>query len=453
MAADVGPGPSGRDAPPGRPTIFAVATGTPDGPLAVIRISGEVVGRVARELWGGDLPPERRLVRRNLDLGAAGQEEALVVFMRGPQSFTGEDVLELHVHGGTANVSAVLARLGGIDGLEPAGPGEFSRRAFEHGRISLDRAEGIAAVVGARTDAELRAARKLAAGVFGRDLAELSAELLQLVAAIEGSLDFPDDVDPSEVSRWAALVDGVDRRLRRFLDVAAAQARLGHRPRVVFAGPPNAGKSSLVNALLGRTRVLVSPEAGTTRDVVEVAARVGGRDVLLVDTAGLRDVGATAVEAAGIAMGASEIEAADVVVWVEAADASEASPPPGLEDRGVLWVENKRDLGTRRAGWIGVSATQSSGLDDLAARIVACLGGHELVDEVRVLPRHVGCIEAARRALADARRALADDLWDVGAWELRQARAQVERIRGVEDGGPVGADVLEAVFAGFCIGK
>lgn len=453
MAADVGPGPSGRGAPSERPTIFAVATGTPDGPLAVIRISGEAVGRVARELWGGHLPPERRLVRRDLDLGAAGREEALVVYMGGPRSFTGEDVLELHVHGGSANVASVLERLGGITGLEPAGPGEFSRRAFEHGRMSLDRAEGIAAVVGARTDAELRAARRLAAGVFGRDLAELSAELLQLVAAIEGSLDFPEDVDASEVSRWTSVVDGVDRRLRRFLDVAAVQGKLGHRPRVVFAGPPNAGKSSLVNALLGRTRVLVSPEAGTTRDVVEVAARVGGRDVLLVDTAGVRDVGVSAVEAAGIAMGASQIEAADVVVWVEAADANDGSPPPGLEGQGVVWVENKRDLGTRRAGWIGVSATQASGLDVLASRIAACLGGQEVVDAVRVLPRHVDCIEAARRALADARHALSEDLWDVGAWELRRARAEVERIRGGDDAGPVGADVLDAVFAGFCIGK
>lgn len=443
-------GPRGR-----HPTIYAVATGSCDGPVAIVRVSGSEVGAVARALWGGALPRPRRLVRRRLDLGAAGREDALVVFMAGPNSYTGEDVLELHVHGGAANVGAVLDRLGAIDGLEPAGPGAFTRRAFEAGRIGLSEAEGIAAVIGARTTTALAAARRTAEGVFGRSVETVRDAILRVAAHVEGTLDFPDDVTDGELAGWLDTVRGADERLQGFVRTAAGYRQLCGRPRVVFAGPPNAGKSSLVNAIVGRRRVLVSAEAGTTRDYVEAPAVIEGREVVLVDTAGVRAAAGCAVEAAGIEASAEQIAGADLVVWVEAGDALPAWVPPVVEggEAPVVWVENKRDLASRRPTWVGASAVAEPGIGALCAAAARALGREALEVPFAVLERHVRRFEDARRALADGLRGAQAGLWEVFAWELRQAVAALDAVLGRGGDGPVGQDVLAEVFGSFCIGK
>ncbi|HEY8375158.1 MAG TPA: GTPase, partial [Nannocystis sp.] len=239
-------------------TIVGVATGTPDGGVAIVRLSGPQARAIAESL-SGPLPPARVLARRMLveETGLPG-DEALVVWMPGPRSFTGEDVVELHVHAGARNVGRIVAALQ-ARGAVAAGPGEFTRRAFEHGRISLDQAEGIAALIAARTAAGVEQARRLVAGELGRAVEALRAEVGELRAEVEANLDFSEDVESGDVRRWCEAIAACEATTRGWLQRFAAGQRARERPRVVIAGPPNAGKSALFNALLGRARAIVSP--------------------------------------------------------------------------------------------------------------------------------------------------------------------------------------------------
>lgn len=427
-----------------RPTIVGVATGTPDGGVAVVRLSGGEAGAIATELCGS-LPVARVLARRGLRL-ADGVEEALVVWMPGPGSFTGEDVVELHVHAGGRNVRSVMAAVL-AQGAVAAEAGEFSRRAFECGRLGLEQVEGIAALIAAQTDAAVEQARRLVSGELGREVDLRVAEIHALRCEVEAGLDFPEDVSPGELRRWdgelALLSGGLEAWLGRF----AAGQRSRERARVVLAGPPNAGKSSLFNALLGRERAIVSPLPGTTRDYVEASLELGGREVVLVDTAGLR-VAESSIEDAGISRSREQIGGADLLIWVEAAD-SEQSEWPGGE---VLAVESKRDLGCRRPGWVGASAT-ADGVAEVRRALARWIEERTLEPWIG-LARHRDRVDDCVAALREARQLVNEGGGpELIAFQLGIAARRLAEVSGRGSLGPVGEEVLASIFSRFCIGK
>lgn len=428
-----------------RTTIVGVATGTPDGGVAIVRLSGPHAGAVASRL-GAAPGPARRLVRRTLRIG--GDEKALVVAMPAPASFTGEDVVEFHVHAGARNVEAIVAACVAA-GCVPAVAGEFTRRAFEHGRLSLDQAEGIAALIGARTQAGLEQARRLIAGDLGREIDGLCERLDELRAEIEARLDFPEDVEGPDIARWQAAIEAVATVLRGWLTRYDAGARARARPRVVLAGPPNAGKSTLFNALVGYARAIVTEFPGTTRDYVEAEIDLDDVTCVLVDTAGVRDVD-DAIERAGIERSREQIVGADLVLWIEASDGDEHGPPVVGGGASLECIEAKRDLGARRPSWRGVSTADGASIDALRRWLHGRLteGAHE--GWIGLL-RHR---ERAAEALGELGGAAARiDALELVGFHLGVARDRLAAIRGRTSLGPVGEDVLRRVFERFCIGK
>lgn len=366
--------------------------------------------------------------------------------MPGPASFTGEDVVELHVHAGARNVRGVVERVI-AGGAVAAEAGEFSRRAFELGRLSLEQAEGIAALIAAQTDAALEQARRLVAGELGREVDALVAEIHGLRCEVEANLDFPEDVGDEDVQRWRGELARMEGTLRTWLGRFEAGRRSRERPRVVLAGPPNAGKSALLNALVGRERAIVSAEPGTTRDYVEAEIEVAGQTIVLVDTAGLR-VAADVIEDVGIARSREQIGGADLVVWVEAADAVEVGAPSGE----VLRVENKRDLDCRRPEWIGAVAV-GGGLAELRAALQEWASGRvqqPWIGLARHRDRVEDCLGALGEADAELERGRPIEL---AAFHLAVAERRLAEVSGRGGIGPVGEDVLAGIFSRFCIGK
>lgn len=430
------------------PTIVGVATGAPDGGVAIVRVSGPAAQTIVAALVG-ELPPPRVLARRSVrDAEAGPGDDALVVSMPGPRSFTGEDVVELHVHAGTRNVGRIVAALQQC-GAVAAGPGEFTRRAFEHGRLSLDQAEGIAALIAARTSAGVEQARRLIAGELGREVETLRLAVGELRAEIEANLDFPEDVAAGDLLRWCAELREHEAEARRWLQSFGAGQRARERPRVVIAGPPNAGKSALFNALLGRSRAIVSPVPGTTRDYVEAELEIDGREVTVVDTAGLRGTPDSAIEDEGIARSHEQMAGAELVVWLEPADAPAGETVAG----SALLVESKRDLGIGRSAWLGVSAQTGAGLEALRAAIAARLADPDEAPWIG-LARHRDRAAEAAEALGETLGLLerAEPL-ELAAFQLAVAERRLAAITGVDALGPVGEDVLTRIFARFCIGK
>lgn len=427
---------------PLRSTIVALASGAPDGGVAVVRLSGPRAREIGERLCAS-LPPDRSLRRRRIQTGGE-PEDGLVVFMPGPHSFTGEDVLELHIHGGVLNCDSVLQAVHD-SGASWAEPGEFTRRAFEAGRLSLDQAEGIAATIAAKTRAGLDQARRLSAGELGRTVDGVREAVMEILVSLEAYLDFPEEVPPAE---WRIQLDDALARVEAWLAGFEAGRRARRVPRVVLAGPPNAGKSSLLNALLGQQRAIVHAEAGTTRDFVEAQAELAGRRVNLVDTAGLREAAST-VEAAGIGLSRDQIEGADVLVWVEAADAPASGDRPSA---GALLVENKRDCSSadpERSTWVGTIAS-SGQVQDLVAAIEARLG--DASEGWIGLERHRSHASEAAEALREAIAGL-DGPLEIPAFALQVAERRLGEIRGRYRMGAVGDDVLSAIFSNFCIGK
>jgi tRNA modification GTPase len=432
-------------------TIAGVATGTPDGGVAIIRISGPQANEVAAAvIRGGALPEPRVASVRQLALG----EHAVVVVMPGPRSFTGEDVVELQIHAGVRNVAQVLEAVLEA-GAVAAGPGEFTRRAFDNGRLSLDRAEGIAALIGAQTQAALEQARRLVAGELGREVEAVRERVERLRIEVEANLDFPEDVDSRDMARFEAEAAYLGAEVERWLAGFERGRSARTKARVVIAGPPNAGKSALFNALLGQRRALVSAEAGTTRDYVEAELVLAGRELNLIDTAGLRDSD-NLVEVAGVELGREQIAGADVIVWVEGAEqALHPDVEMELAEAGgaaIVWAENKRDLGPRREGWLSVSAEQGQGLDELQQAIRDAL---RTDDEQWIgLARHRDRAREARDALVEAGVLLQTSAGlELVALSLAVASRSLGEITGRTQLGAVGEDVLRAIFSSFCIGK
>jgi tRNA modification GTPase len=431
-------------------TIFAAASGFGRAAVSVVRISGAASARILERIAGG-VPAPRRLSLRRLRDPETGDvlDEALVAWMPGPNSFTGEDQAELHIHGGLAVRAAVLRALAGIEGCRPAEAGEFTRRAFLNGLMDLSRAEGLADLVDAETEAQRRQALRQLEGSLG-SLAEGWREtLLQALALAEAALDFADEGDvPAELE---ADVIRLGSEVRDAMRRALAQEG-GERLRdgfvVVLAGPPNAGKSTLLNALARRDVAIVSPVAGTTRDVIEVRCDLDGLPVIVVDTAGLRD-SPDPVEQEGVARARAHAAAADLVLWLVPPDGGEGPAPEG---RKVMKIGTKADLGSLpEACDAVVSARTGAGMKGLIELMAeAAKVGIGAGDAVLTRERHRSALRRAEEALGRALSLVrAGGPLELAAEELRLGTRAVGEITGRVDV----EDVLDRLFAAFCIGK
>jgi tRNA modification GTPase len=419
-------------------TIFALSSGAPPAAIAVVRISGPRADAALQAL-AGTLPEPRTARLAALQHDGELLDNALIVRFPGPHSATGEDVAELHLHGGRSVVAAVLAALAGMEGLREAAPGEFTRRAFENGRIDLAEAEGLADLLTAETQSQRRAALALAGGALSRQVEAWQARLLELAARLEAALDFSDEGDVEGEALPGGDIEALAGDVEALLQRPPVE-RLRDGVRVVIAGPPNAGKSSLLNALAGRDAAITSEIAGTTRDLVEAPTAIGGAPFLLVDTAGLRD-SEDAIESIGVARAQASLAAADLILWL-------GDPESGPDRARTILVHTKADLGRPdpRAD-VAVSATTGAGLDllvELLGKRARALLPAE--GDVAINARHRAALAEAAEWLGEA-RAAHDPL--IAAEALRQARAALDRVTGragVEE-------MLDALFGRFCIGK
>jgi tRNA modification GTPase len=431
--------------PEGRDTIYALSSGNPPAAIAVVRISGPGAADAVTAL-AGRVPEPRRASLALLRHPATGEtlDNALLLFFPAPRSATGEDVAELHLHGGRSVVAAVLRVLHEVPGLREALPGEFTRRAFENGRIDLIEAEGLADLLTAETDSQRRAALALAGGGLSRLVAGWQEDLLAISGQLEAALDFADEGDvESEVSladseALEKLIEEMEAALER-----PTSERLREGIRVVIAGPPNTGKSSLLNWLAGRRAAITSSIAGTTRDIVEAPTAIGGAPFLLIDTAGLRD-SEDEVEAIGIERAQANLDAADLILWL----GDPASCPHrarALVLRSMSDLHPGRPLGPDID--LGVSAETGEGMTQLVALIIdRSRGLLPQEGEVAINARHRAIIAECLEHLREAREA--HDLI-IASEAFRLARAGLDRLTGkagVEN-------MLDALFGSFCIGK
>jgi tRNA modification GTPase len=427
-------------------TIFAVSSGAPPAAIAVLRLSGPGAFAAAETL-AGPLPELRRAGLRALHDPRDGGllDRALLLCFRGPLSATGEDLVELHVHGGRAVVRAVEASLGAMPGLRRAEAGEFTRRALMNGRLDLSEAEGLGDLLMAETEAQRRVAVRSAEGAVRREVEGWTVRLLDLSARVEAVLDHGDEDDVASADPLADL-QGQALRLAEAIAAVASRPpveRLRDGLRVVLAGPANAGKSTLFNALVERDAAIVSPIAGTTRDRIEAPVVRGGIAYVLTDTAGLAEKASDPIERIGVERALYAMDAADIVLWL-----GDEAPPPALSS--VIWVRARADvLGRAPAAGqdVSISAFKGTGVPELWGLIGA-------LAETLLPPPDLVALNARQRALCER----AGDALDraslqldplLYAEELRVARGALDAITG-----RVGTeDVLDALFGRFCIGK
>jgi len=431
-------------------TIFAPATAAGRAAVAVVRLSGPQAKRAVRAL-AGDLPPARRAsVRRLRDAAGALIDEALVLWFPGPGSYTGEDAAELHVHGGQAVVSAVVEALS-AQGLRLAEPGEFTRRAFENGKLDLAQAEGVADLVEAETDAQRRQALEQLGGRLSEVQGRWREALTGALAMFEAAVDFPDEEVPADVaSRARPILEGLIAEL----DVAAADAVRGERVRegfrIALLGAPNAGKSTLLNALAKRDAAIVTATPGTTRDIIEVPMVLGGYKVIVADTAGIRAT-EDEIEAEGVRRAEAWGMSADLRIWLVDGLGDPRPTVPDSVRVGDLILLTKRDLGEGHPGLPGSPFTAKSPNDVawveslLTEAVVEALSGAEPPAATRLRHQEL-LVEASERL----RHALTqDEALELAAEDVRLAARALDRITGRIDP----EQVLGRIFSTFCIGK
>lgn len=429
---------------------MACATPPGRGGVAVIRVSGGAVRGMAAAMLGSLPEPRRARLASFRDSSGELLDRGLALFFPAPHSFTGEDVLELQVHGSPVACGLLVKRLCEL-GARPAGPGEFSRRAFVNDRMDLSQAEAVADLIGAASAASARAAARSMRGAFSEAVEELGARLTRLRAHLEATLDFPDEeIDPLENQ---ALASGFRDLGELFFRVSKAAQRgrvLRDGLNVVLAGAPNAGKSSLLNALAGEPVAIVADEPGTTRDLVRAQVEIAGIPVELIDTAGLRSARSGA-EREGVWRARAALDDADLIVRVW--DAAARGAPPRPRERTVL-VRNKVDLTGEASGAAGgrtinLSAKTGAGLDSLRQAIAEVAGGPaEGVFSARA--RQVNSLQEARQRYRQARSLLAEGQpAETVAEELRLAQESLDGITGAVSSD----DLLGEIFSQFCIGK
>ena len=432
-------------------TIFALATPPGRGAIAVLRLSGPGVEAALTALGATRLKPRIASVR---DLSHADDhiDQALVLRFVAPNSYTGEDAAELHLHGGRAVVEAASRALIAL-GLRPADPGEFTRRAFQNGRMDLAQAEAVADLIDAETSAQAKQALGQLDGKLSETYAGFRRDLLHALALIEAEIDFPDEEVPDNLARTAGpVLDRLGADLRRAVDTGWRGERVREGYRIVLIGETNAGKSSLFNALVAREAAIVTPIAGTTRDVLDADLVIGGYAVTLSDTAGLRDSD-DPVEAEGVRRARLRAEHADLRLWVRAPGDPDGVAAAYVKD-GDLIVATKSDLGAGSGEGeyetLAVSTVTGAGLAELrdwiAARLAQDLSGADFpaVTQERHRLRLLEALESV-----DAARAALNVAPEMAGDDLRRAADAIARVTGA-----IGVeDILGEVFSTFCIGK
>ncbi len=455
-------------------TIYALASASGKAGIAVIRISGPDAGAALARLGGVDLGANvtprhaHRIHLADPDTGEA-IDDGLAIWFPGPESFTGEDVAELHVHGGHAVIAGVLEALAGMAGLRMAEPGEFTRRAFENGKLDLTAAEGLADLVAAETAAQRKQALRQLGGELGGLYESWRERLLRALAHLEAEIDFSDEDLPGGIEAAAREeMAGLEKEIAAHLDDKRRGERLRSGLLIAIIGPPNAGKSSLLNLLAQRDVAIVSETAGTTRDVIEVHLDLGGFPVTLADTAGLRDEGAgddgdDGIEAEGIRRARRKAQDADLRLAVFDGEAwpDTDSHTAGLVDENAMAVVNKSDLKTPEPPLevggqpaLAISAKTGDGVEALLAALTDRVGG---LMEVSASPAPALTRVRHREALEECRGALERVLAakggagkpELAAEDLRLAARALGRITGRVDVD----EVLDVIFREFCIGK
>ncbi|WP_298258347.1 tRNA uridine-5-carboxymethylaminomethyl(34) synthesis GTPase MnmE [Bradyrhizobium sp.] len=445
-------------------TIFALSSGRPPSAIAVVRVSGPQAGPALKALAGRTVEP-RRAARVLLRDGEGREiDDAIVLWFPGPASATGEDVAEFHIHGGRAVQAALFAALTAQENIRAAEPGEFTRRGFENGKIDLTEAEALDDLIHADTDRQRRQALRQLQGLLGDKARDWRARVIEAAALIEAGIDFSDEGDvPTELI--APALARIKSLLAEIEEVLAGQGR-SERLRdgliVAISGPPNVGKSTLINLLARRDVAIVSPHAGTTRDVIEVEFDLDGYPVTMIDTAGIRDTD-DPVEQEGVRRARSRAAEADLVLWVTDADHERSKQKPDAAAAALWTVRNKIDLdsaneraGTRvspgqgRATAFKISARKGVGIPELVAAITAFarnyFGSAEdgLIGRERQRELLRETVDALRRCLAVA---VAGD--ELAAEELRVAAHALGRLLGRVDV----EDILDKIFREFCVGK
>jgi len=422
-------------------TIFALSSGAPPAAIAIVRVSGPQAAHAMQALLHRQIPPRKAVTAAVRDSGGELLDRALALWLPGPQTATGEDTLELHCHGGRAVVQAVEAALAALTGLRRAQPGEFTRRAFANGRIDLAEAEGLADLLSAETELQRQSALALAGGAFSREVGEWRERLLLLSAAIEAVLDFADEDDVTALpADFVLRLDTLEAEISGWLDRPRAEV-LREGFKVVLAGPPNAGKSTLFNALVESEAAITAPIAGTTRDLLMHPVALAGIPFRFFDTAGLTDDTSDVIEAIGVERARTALANADLVLWLG---------PEGEGPAGAWEIEAQAD----RAGHAAklhprhrLSALTGAGMDGLRADLVA------LAQQAMPRPGEAALNARQHRLLAEAAQSLgsAGSLSDplLVAESLRLARVAFDALLGRT----TTEDMLDALFGRFCIGK
>ena len=439
-------------------TIFALSSGRAPSAIAIIRVSGPQA-RIAVERLCGGLPAPRLAHLSTLrDLDGSALDESVTLWFPAPHSATGEDVAEFHVHGGRAVIAAMFDALGAIDGLRPAEPGEFTRRAFENGKLDLTEAEGLDDLIHADTDRQRRQALRHLKGLLGAKAETWRQQIIEASALVEAGIDFSDEGDVSSDLIAPALkkIAALKSEIEETLVSSARSERLREGLTVAIAGPPNAGKSTLLNRLARREAAIVSPHAGTTRDVIEVHLDLDGYPVTVIDTAGVRETH-DPVEQEGVRRARDRARTSDLVLWLTDAQDEAAPTLSGGDDHAPVWiVRNKVDLlsakGEARDGGtrFDISAARGDGVSDLVAALVAYAQDYFGSGEMALVSRarHRTLLRDTAAALRRAGEAV-DRGDELIAEELRIAIHSLGRLTGRVDV----EDILDVIFREFCIGK
>ena len=438
-------------------TIFALASGRPPNAISVVRVSGARAATILSALTSKNPPPRRATRALIHDANQQPIDDAVVLWFPGPKSATGEDVAEFHVHGGRAVLAALFAALSSFENTRAAEPGEFTRRAFENGKLDLTEAEGLDDLIHADTDRQRRQALRQLKGLLGDKVRSWRAEIIEASALIEADIDFSDEGDvPAELIAPAlAKINALHSEIAEVLAAQGRSERLRDGLVVAIAGPPNVGKSTLMNRLARREVAIVSPHAGTTRDIIEVQLDLDGYPVTVIDTAGIRAT-EDPVEQEGVRRARARAAEADLVLWLVEDD----SRDPAVEVAAPVWmVRNKIDLSALKPHGAGmgrtwgspyfeISASRGDGLQELIAAVVGhaenVLGSGEggLISRERQR-------SLLRETAALLHRSMEGREEELIAEDLRAAAHSLGRLLGRVDV----EDILDKIFREFCIGK
>lgn len=426
-------------------TIFALASGQGRSGVSVVRVSGPDASGVAERLCGALPSPRMAALRPVRDGTGALIDTALVLRFDSPKSFTGEDVVELHLHGSVAVVKAVLSALGQDSRARMAEPGEFTRRALENNKMDLAQVEGLADLIDAETEAQRKQAVRVLSGALGNMVERWRVDLIRAAALIEATIDFADEDVPVDVTPEVSdLLEGVIGNLTEEIEGTYLSERIRNGFEVALVGAPNAGKSTLLNRLAGREAAITSEVAGTTRDVIEVRMDLGGLPVTFLDTAGLRDSD-DQIEAIGIARALDRARAADLRVFL-AFEGEELLLDPRPDD---IRLVPKIDL--LPVGTAGISGKTGAGIGDLVLRIQNTLANRAVGAGIATHERHRQAMVKAKAALVSAQQVLArgPEFYDIASEEMRTAIRSLEMLVGRIDV----ENLLDEIFSSFCLGK